>query len=407
MQEAIFTAALGVESPWFVESVAFDAAHKRLDIRLDFKRGSKFEVAGSQCPVHDTVEKGWRHLNFFQHECYLHARVPRVNTPDGRTLLVMPPWAGKLNGFTLLFEALLIQLCRHMPVNQVAAMAGVDPRKLWRMLDLYVGAARFAEDYSEVTAIGMDETSIAKGHHYITLFVDLAQRKTIHVAEGKGADTVQSFVEDLRTHGTKPERITDVSCDMSPAFIKGVTENLPNARITFDKFHILKIINEAVDAVRREEAKTNPLLANSRYVFLKNEANLTARQRAKKEELLVSGLNLDAMKALQMRETFQQLYRVFTTWQFVKGLRAWVNSALACGLKPMEAAANMVLRHWDGIVRWKQSQINNGILEGLNSTVQAAKRKARGYKIQHLITMTYLLTGKLNLARVNQHCKPT
>jgi hypothetical protein len=99
MQEAIFTAALGVESPWFVESVVFDAEQKRLDIRLDFKRGSKFEVDGVSCCVHDTVEKQWRHLNFFQHECYLHARVPRVNTPDGKVLMVLPAWAGKLSGF--------------------------------------------------------------------------------------------------------------------------------------------------------------------------------------------------------------------------------------------------------------------------------------------------------------------
>lgn len=407
MQEAIFTAALGVESPWFVESVAFEASAKRLDIRLDFKRGSRFDVDGTPCPVHDTVEKSWRHLNFFQHECYLHARVPRVNTEDGRVVMVMPPWAGKLSGFTLLFEALLVELCKHMPVHQVAKMTNVSDKRLWRMLDVYVGAARFSENYSGVTAVGMDETSIAKGHHYITLFVDLLLRRTIHVAQGKGADTVKAFVEDLRGHGGKPEQITDVSCDMSPAFIKGVKEQLPNAKITFDKFHILKIINEAVDEVRREEAKTNPLLANSRYVFLKNEANLTARQREKKEELLVAGMNLKSMEALRMRENFQALYRVFTTGQFVKYLRAWVKWVSSCGLKPMEKAASMVLSHWDGIVRWKQSQINNGILEGLNSTVQAAKRKARGYKLDHLITMTYLLTGKLNLQTINPHIQPT
>lgn len=110
MQEAIFTAALGVESPWCVESVAFNAEQRQLDIHLAFKRGSRFEVDGVACPVHDTVEKTWRHLNFFQHECYLHARVPRVNTEDGRTIMVMPLWAGKLAGFTLLMEALLLEL---------------------------------------------------------------------------------------------------------------------------------------------------------------------------------------------------------------------------------------------------------------------------------------------------------
>lgn len=407
MEERIFSAALGFEAPWFVESVAFDAEARRLDIHLDFKRGSRFDVDGVACNVHDTVAKEWRHLNFFQHECYLHARVPRVNTPDGRVLMVMPPWAGKLSGFTLLFEALLMGLCKHMPVHQVSKMTGVSDDRLWHLLDLYVHAARFSEDYSEVEAVGMDETSIAKGHKYITLFVDLLLRRTIHVAEGKGADTVKAFAQDLMQHGGNPENIKDVSCDMSPAFIKGVTEHLPDAKITFDKFHIMKIINEAVDEVRREEAKTNPILAGSRYVFLKNDVNLTEKQRQKKEELLIADMNLKSMKALQMRENFQLLYRVFTVWQFVKGLRQWVKWVLECGLKPMEAAAKTILRHWDGIVRWKQSQINNGILEGLNSTVQAAKRKARGYKLKHLITITYFLTGKLNFQSLNPHIQPT
>lgn len=407
MQEGIFTSALGIESPWFVDSVSFDAEAKRLDIRLDFKRGSRFEVDGAQCPVHDTVAKSWRHLNFFQHECHLHARVPRVNTPDGRVVLVMPPWAGKLSGFTLLFEALLVELSHHMPVHQVMKMTNVSDFKLWRMLDLYVAAARRDEDWSGVSIVGMDETSVARGHTYITLFVDVEQRKTLHIAEGKDAGTVREFAEALREHGGEPDNITDVSCDMSPAFIKGVAGHLPNAQVTFDKFHILKIINEAVDAVRREEAKTNPLLKGARYVFLKNEASLTARQREKKQELQVSAMNLQSMEALRMRETFQQIYRAFTTGQFVKYLRQWVDWVKNCGLKPMESASSMVLRHWQGIVRWKQSHINNGILEGLNSVIQAAKRKARGYKPKHFATIAYLITGKLNLAKVNHYCKPT
>jgi transposase len=98
---------------------------------------------------------------------------------------------------------------------------------------------------------------------------------------------------------------------------------------------------------------------------------------------------------------------VFTTGQFVKYLRQWVDWVSSCGPKPMESAAAMVLRHWHGIVRWKQSQINNGILERLNSVIQAAKRKARGYKPKHFKTIAYLITGKLNLAKVNLHCLPT
>jgi transposase len=150
-------------------------------------------------------------------------------------------------------------------------------------------------------------------------------------------------------------------------------------------------------------------------VFLKNDANLTAKQRQQKAKLQVPAMNLQSMEALRMRENFQAIYRVFTIGQFVKYLRAWVDWVSNCGLKPMESAAAMVLRHWHGIPglrrgrlkRWKQSQINNGILEGLNSVIQAAKRKARGYKPKHFKAIAYLITGKLNLEKVNPHCLPT
>jgi transposase len=401
--ENIFEKALGVEQPWFIEQTVFETEQKRLDIWINFKRGWRFplEEGGTDYPVHDTDEKTWRHLNFFQHECYLHVRVPRVRTDDGRTITVLPPWAGRMLGFTLLFEALLLELCRNMPVDQVARMTGVSDNKLWRMLDLYVEAARFDEDCSQLSTVGMDETSVAKGHDYITLFVDMMQRKTLHIAEGKGSDTVKDFVGYLAEHNGTPDQIKAVSCDMSPAFIKGVNDNLPKAEITFDKFHILKIINEAVDDVRREEAKTNPLLKKTRYIFLKNEANLTDKERTKKEELKLSDLNLQSMEALRMRETFQQIYHAGTETAFAILLQEWLDWVLNCALPPMQKAALTVQQHLSGIHNWMKSRINNGILEGLNSIIQAAKRKARGYGKKHFATIAFLLTGKLNLQKVN------
>jgi transposase len=129
------------------------------------------------------------------------------------------------------------------------------------MLDKYVEAARSQEDFSSLKSVGMDETSRAKYHQYVTLFVDLEENRTVFVAKGKGHETVEEFVKDLKEHNGDPLGIEDVSCDMSPAFIKGVNDFLPNARVTFDKFHIVKLINEAVDTVRRNEVV--PRLINS------------------------------------------------------------------------------------------------------------------------------------------------
>ena len=252
-----------------------------------------------------------------------------------------------------------------------------------------------------LTPIGMDETSLKRGHNYVTLFVDLTLNKTLFVTQGKGSKTVCDFVDDLREHQGNAEHIRQVSCDMSPAFIRGVTTQLPNAQITFDRFHIQKIINKAVDQVRREEAKNNPLLKGTRYLFLKNYTNLSPKQQAKIEQLRLSKINQKTFRALSMREAHQQLYALTTLEQFKHGLTKWYYWATHLRLQPMIDAAKTIKKHWQGVINWMQSKINNGILEGLNSIIQATKRKARGYKLKHLTTIIYLLTADLDFSKVN------
>lgn len=408
----LFKTALGINAPWYVNNISFSEEAKILEIHLDFKSGSYFPYKNDDgsvesCKVYDTVEKKWRHLNFFQHECYLIARVPRVKNTQGKVQTYEPDWSGLSNGFTLLFEAIILQLAQSMPVHKISEMLNVSDKKIWGVLDKYVESARELESYEYVSKIGVDETSVAKGHNYISMFVDLEKRRTIFVAEGKNSDTVKQFKKDFEKHKGNVDHVTDVSCDMSPAFIKGVSENLPHAKITFDKFHVLKIINEAVDSIRRDEVKENPILKGKRYIFLKNEANLTQKQRKEKDELKMSDLNLKTMEALNMRETFQQIYHTNSEREFENLLIDWHSWVSNCTLKPMQKVAEMINKHWDGIINWKRSHINNGILEGLNSVVQAAKRKARGYKIKHMKTIAYLITANLDFSKVNYAYSPT
>ncbi len=403
--ETLFTQALGIEGPWKITSLTFDAAKHKLDINVDFERGSTFAYTDPDTKetgyykAYDTVDKTWRHLNFFEHECYLHARTPRIKTPSGGIHLVAPPWSGLTKGFTLLFEAFLFELCRNMVINQVGKMMNVTDHKLWSMLERYIAKARAQSDHSTLTRLGIDETSIAKGHDYISLFVDVERKKTVFITHGKDNTTVTRFVEDLEAHQGKAANITDVSCDMSAAFTKGVTEQLPDAQITYDRFHVIKVVNEGVDAVRRMELKTTPLLKGARYALLKNEATLTKKQKAKRESL--SQYKLKSMRALHIREAFQDIYQAETEEEFTTLLKRWYYWATHSKLKPMIDAARTIKRHWDGIVAWKKSQITNGLLEGLNSIIQAAKRKARGYKLEHFKVMAYLLTGKLNFRNIN------
>jgi len=270
------------------------------------------------------------------------------------------------------------------------------------MLGRYIDNTREHENFENIDAIGMDETSRAKGHEYITLFVDLKKRRTIFITEGKDNTTVKRFAEDFNKHNGDIKKIENVSCDMSPAFIKGVRENLPKAEITFDKFHILKIINEAVDEVRKKEVVTQNILKGTKYIWLKNYNNLTVKQKETLDELTMSNMNIKTMRAYNIRQSFQDIYQATTQEEFITYLNKWYYWATHSRLEPMKQAAYTVKRHWDGIVKWHESKINNGILEGLNSVIQAAKSKARGYKtFKNYKIIVYLLTGKLDFSLVN------
>jgi transposase len=283
----LFQMALGLDEKWFVVKSEFNPKDKRLDIYLDFKAGEVFPCpeCSLESKVHDTEEKTWRHLNFFQHEVYLHARVPRVRCPEHGVKMIEIPWARKQSGFTLLFEALILSMADAMPVNAIAELVGETDKRLWRIITYYVNRDLEQQDLSEVRRIGVDETSTKRGHNYVSLFVDMDTKKVVFVTEGKDSSTVQAFKAHLLKHRGDPDLIREFSCDMSPAFISGIKAQFPAAHITFDRFHVMKLLNKALDEVRRQEQATESMLKASRYVWLKNRSNLTAKQQKKLDSL--------------------------------------------------------------------------------------------------------------------------
>jgi transposase len=414
-----FQAALGLKDPWFVAGSRFDAAAKRLDIDIAFDKRALFPCPACgrpQCPVYDARPLTWRHLNFWQHQTYLNARVPRVRCEACGVKKVSVPWSREGSGFTLLFEAHVMDLLPAMPVAAAARMVGEHDTWLWRIIHHYVDTARARADHGGISRVAFDETAARRGHDYVSLFVNLDHAQVLFVTDGKDAATVRAFAEDLTEHGGDPANIAEVCIDMSPAFIKGTTAHLPQAEITFDKFHTVKIINEAVDEVRREEQKSRPELKRTRYAWLKNETNLSTGQHKIIDSLALS--NLKTARAYQIRLTFQTFYQqpsrqdaeaFLKRWYFWarlaqgsarRSLVEWTDEGTHSRLQPMIDAARTIKRHWDGILRWHDTHIANGILEGINSLVQAAKAKARGYRSSHnLKAMIYLIAGKLEILR--------
>ena len=162
----LFQAALGLSAPWRVVESSFEADQRRLELRIDFERGARFacpecDLAG--CEVYDTAEKRWRHLDVFQHQAYLVARVPRVRCPEHGVRQVALPWARPGSGFTLLFEALVMALVAEMPVAAVAELVGEHDTRIGRVVHHYVDRALARQDRSGVTRVAVDETSFRRG----------------------------------------------------------------------------------------------------------------------------------------------------------------------------------------------------------------------------------------------------
>jgi len=400
----LFQAALGIVEPWRVTEASFDPESGRLELHLDFVRGARFACPeGDQgaCAVHDTATKTWRHLDFFQHQAYLHARVPRVRCPTHGVRQVSLPWARPGSGFTLLFEALLLEFAPHMPVAAIARMVGEHDTRIWRVLEHYVQLARDSLDFSAVTRVGMDETSARRGQDYISLFMDLDTPRVMFATEDRDAATVERFALDLSAHGGAAGQVANVCCDMSPAFIRGIGDHLPQAQITFDRYHVIAQLGDAVDQVRRGERKSAPELARTRYLWLKRPENLSARQTETLAWLTRPSSQLATARAYRWRMDFNGFYDQPAELAEAY-LTRWCRGAIRSRLEPIKTFVRMVRSHRDGILRWHQTRASNGILEGTNSLVQAAKRKARGYRNKRkMITIVYLIAGRLPLPTIH------
>ena len=404
-ERTVFGMALGLEnSPWYVESVNFDRELRRLDIRLEFSPGTRFKHPGTNqlVPIYDSREKTWRHLNFFQFECYLHAFVPRVDggAGGGGVALVPVPWARAGSGFTLLMEAMMVFLTSTgMTVAEAAEAVGEYPQRLWKVLHHHVSTARALTDYSAVTAVGIDEVSRTHGQDYLTVISEVAstrqKARVLAVVPGREAKAVAEGQADLARHGLKAEAVRTVCTDFSAAYIKGVGETYPAARQIFDHFHLMKLAGEAVDKVRRRERKTFPeLLKGTRWLWLKRLERLTPEERSELTRLRRS--ELQTGRVYNQLDSLRSIMNLAKPEAAERALWQWTCWVMRGRIGEMKDVARTIRRHWEGIVAYLWTRINNGTAEALNGIIQTVKRKSRGFRtVENFRLMIYLVAARL------------
>jgi transposase len=398
--EQLFALALNLASPWYVKSLnleKFEGSKRgQLDIYIDFVVGAKFsDFTNTPCGVYDTSERSWQHLNFFEHNCFIHARVPRIKQSDGIIKTVEVPWARPGSGFTLLFEAFAMLLIEYeMPINKVASTLRVVANRLWRVFTYWVKDALKNDDLSEVTQIGIDETSAKKGHDYVTVCADLESRRVIFVGAGREGSIVKDLCSRVIEKKGAVENITDVAIDMSPAYIAGVVENLPKVKIVFDKFHIVMHLNKAMDELRKGERKDAQMLKGHKYTVLHRYENLTLKKQEELDYLTMLYPRLG--EGFRLKEMFSIFWEQPTVEEGMSYLSFWCDLVMETDIQPFKKFVNTIKAHWSGLINYLKSKINSGVMEGINNKIQLAKRRARGYRnVDNFIQMIYFVAGKL------------
>lgn len=402
----VLALGLGVTPPWRLVSQRLDTATQpnQLHLEVAAERGALFPcpTCGKPCKAHDFAEFTWRHLNFFQHHCYVTAKVPRTDCPEDGVLRITVPWAREGSRFTLLFEQAALMLVREMPVLAAARIIGVTDQRLWRIVEHYVTQAVTRLDLSRLKAIGLDETAAKRGQTYVTVFIDLdaKDKPVVFVTPGRGKETVARFEAFLAEHGGRPARIAEVVCDMSGAFLAAVGETFEDAAVTVDWFHVVQMFTKAVDDVRRAEAKHGKLPKSLRWAILKRaDGRLTKAQADALAELETSSL-LTAV-AWRIKEMLRWIRKAegiqAARWRITHFLRH-ASQLLSDDpiLAPVRKALASFENHLERILRRWTSTHSNARLEGLNGLFQAARARARGYRnTTTFATMIYLIAAPL------------
>lgn len=394
---------LGLNGEWTVSDVKLDIARRRVDIYLaHVSRGAECPECHQRRPLHDHApERTWRHLDTMQFETVLHASPPRTDCPEHGVKTAEVPWAGRHARFTWLFEAFAIEVvlaCR--TISDAERLLRLDWHAIQEIMERAVGRGLARRGEKDIDWIGIDEKSFLKGQRFATLVTDIEGKRVLDVVEGRSAESAEEVLGKALTPAQR-EMVCGVAMDLSAPFKKAAEKMLPNADIVLDRFHVSQLLGDAVDAVRRQEARRlqrehDRRLAKTRWLWLKPLEHLAPECEARLRDLLKSGFEVG--KAWSVKETFRGFWTRRSKDFAESFFRMWHQEALKTALRPVVKAANTLERNLRFLLNYYDSFISNAIAEGFNSKIQAMKADARGYRnFAHYRTSILFFCGGLEL----------
>ena len=401
----LFETILGLQAPWHIARVELDAATQRVDLWAEHA-DTRWPCPECQqllpCADH-ADERTWRHLDTCQFQTHLHARIPRVTCPTHGVKQVRVPWAEPRARFTQLMERFVIDVIRQCStVTGACRILQITWDEAWGVMARAVARGQARKVARPIRYFGVDEKAFRKGHVYHTIVCDLERHTVEYVAADRRVESLAGFF--ARLTAAQRDAVAAVAMDMWDPYIRATREGLPDgdAKIVFDRFHIMQEMNTAVDLVRKQEhrarqrADGDAVLAGSKYLWLYAKEHVPAKHGRRFAALCALGLQVG--RAWAIKEALRTLWTYQRHWAATRFFRRWFHWARCSRLAPVRRSAATLKRHVDGILRYCQHPITNGATEGLNSKIMTIKRKACGFRNpQNFQTAIYFHCGGLDL----------
>lgn len=393
-----FERALGLRKPWKVKEVRMDIEKQRVEIEIESEGGTVWGEGGQRLKVQGYEKRKWRHLDTMQFETVIIAEVPRVKYENGKTEVVNVPWAERYSRMTRVMEEFGISVIEATKnISEASKLLRMSWRQVEGIMKRAVKRGLERRKAGPIKYIGIDEKGIRRGHKYATIVNDLENNRVLEVMEGRDEKAAQQSLDCLNEE--QKIKVEAVTMDMWPAYQKAVSQALPQACIVHDKFHITKYLNEAVDAVRKQEHRKlmeqgDERLKGSKYDWLRNYEDL--RKVPNFQELYKQALKTS--RAWKHKETFAGFWNYKSVVAAKNFFFEWKKAAMKSQLKPIKRVALMLSRHLTNILNYVTYPITNALSEGLNSTIQLLISSAKGLpSFESLRTRVLFFCGKLDM----------
>ena len=323
----------------------------------------------------------WRDLRIRDQDLILVYAPVRVLCPVCGPRLEALPWASRWQRITHGLSLAIARLSRELSWKQTALFFGTDWKTVAAAVKAAVQRGFELRRWKPLHVIGIDEVSRSKGQRYLTLVYDLERGRLVWIGENRDAETMNRFFAWLGPRRARSIRV--VCCDMWAVYIDAVREKLPQAKLVFDRFHVVQHLNRAVDEVRRAgwrqlTGEEKSAFKRTRWLWLKNPWNL--KREDKRRLSLLCRKNMPIVRAYYLKEAFQSFWDYRSPGWARPYLTQWLWWASHSRLEPFKRFAQMIRQHLDGILAWTKLRVSNGALEGMNNKVKVVSHRAYGYR---------------------------